>query len=154
MKKSSLMILIVAIAVVLICTGLGTAYLLTNRNAPFALEGVGDAFSEEVTIGGIAPGQARSCSYQGETDAPADLTVTLTGNDGTLTGYLSVRVQVGEEVLCDGALSDVLGREYRAKVEGKFSFTITYSMAEEVGNEAQGADCTITARYGLEGAAA
>ena len=154
MKKSSLIVLIVAIAVVLVCTGLGAAYLLTNHSTSLALEGVGDTFSEEVAIDGLVPGQERTCSYKGKTDAPADFTVTLTGDDGALTECLSVRVEVGDTVVCEGALADVLGKEYRAKVEGEFSFTVTYSMAEEVGNEAQGAACKVTAQYRLEGVSA
>lgn len=82
MKKSALIVLIAALAVVLVCTGLGAAYLMTNQNNGLALEGEGDTFREEVVIDGLAPGQERACSYRGESASPASLVVSLTADDG------------------------------------------------------------------------
>lgn len=152
MKKSALIVLIAALAVVLVCTGLGAAYLMTNQNNGLVLEGEGDTFREEVVIDGLAPGQERACSYRGESASPASLVVSLTADDGALARFLSVRIAAGDEVLYDGGLADCAGKEYRADVEGEFAFTVTYRMDAGVGNEAQGAACTVTAQYALEGA--
>ena len=154
MKKSSLIILLVALAAVLICTGVGLAYLLSRNDDGLVLEGVGDEFSEQIAIDGLAPGDRRACVYRGEADSSATFVVTLTSDGGALAEHLQVRIQVGDTVLCDDTLSAVSGKEFRAEVSGSFGFLITYTLGEEVGNEAQGAACSVLAQYTLEGSAA
>ena len=155
MKKSAYVILIAALAVVLICTGIGLAYLLVSRNDEgLVLDGVGSDFSEQVVIDGIAPGEARTWIYRGEADSSATFTVTLMSDGGALAQYLRVRILVGNAILCDDTLAAVSGQSFRTDVHDGFGFIISYSLGEEVGNEAQGAACAILAQYTLEGSAA
>lgn len=154
MKKTSYIILIVALAAVLICTGIGLAYLIASKNDEgLVLEGIGSEYSENVVIDGLAPGEARTCLYRGDADSSATFVVKLMSDGGALEPFLRVRIQVGNQVVYNDTLSGALNREYRADVSNGFVFMVTYSLGEEVGNEAQGAACAILARYTLEGSA-
>lgn len=104
--------------------------------------------SIEISLDSFYPGVSRSyvIAFSCPSDGDYKLSFTFDGSEeGTLQNFLSAQISIGEEVLFDKLLKEYYAAEeafsYTAHVDGKSSLNvrISYSMSEDVGDEAQGA---------------
>ncbi len=118
----------------------------------------GDTIKLDITVNGaksiefeglaLIPGEQREYSVALRSDIPGDYVLNLDfveeGTDNDLKHYVYARLRMGDEIICDERLSDLLDGEpltvasYLSKKEGA-DITITYYMPLEVGNEAENA---------------
>lgn len=150
MSKKQIAILIIAVAVTVAAASVGTAYVVVTGNSELALDGAGDEFTASARIDGLLPGQSSTSEYKAHAPADAVFTILLSGGAGDDLGrYLDVTVSVNGNALYSGNYLSCRGVIFTADVSGDFTFSITYSLPQSVGNSAQGKECSVTARCTL-----
>ncbi|MBE5731257.1 MAG: hypothetical protein E7350_04845 [Clostridiales bacterium] len=150
MKKKSLNILIVALAVVAIFGGMLAIYVNDAK----------DSFAESITVDSdgvtetvvsvndltLIPTQRKdyTLSLQSEIEGTFDVVLDCEETrDGGMKQFVFVTVKSGDSVVYEGGLSDLLGDTdvmFQVEIDSETAvqLTICYEMPESVGNEAQG----------------
>ena len=151
MSKRSIVILIVALAVVAVAASIGAAYVVEKENSGMALTSAGEEFTDSARIEGLLPGQSSVQEYKAHSPGGATFTLSLTGGHFSDLGrYLHVSIKLNGKELYDGAYLYCKGVIYTAKVSGDFTFSVTYSLPEDAGNGAQGKECDIVLHCSLQ----
>lgn len=152
MKQKSLIIFIIAIALILAGTGVGTAYVLTQRDEPLITQG-DDPYVETVTFDNMVPGgDGYVTEYTADGGVGSVFSARFSGGgEGTLGEYLTVEVIVAGETVYSGEYAGCTSGAITKEVSGEFTFSVAFRLAETVGDEAQGLSCDITTEYALEG---
>lgn len=151
MKGKALIGLIAILAGLLVCTGIASEYILDNNSGALELSQDGEPYVETVRADNMVPGKSETFSYTAEAQGDATFSVRfVAGNVSDLNEYLTFTVVVNGETLYNGAAAGCFGEAVTAQVSGEFTFSVTYLLAESVGNEAQGLASEFTIEYALE----
>ena len=152
MKGKSLIILIVAVALIAAGTGIAAAYLLNGGGSGFVLETDGTPVEENLNIEGLYPGQSKTVKHSVRLTGEAEFSLSLTlGEENALTESLDVAVTVAGEEIFSGKAAQLAESGVSCGVSGDFEFSVTYSLAETAGNDAQGKRAELKIEYSLKG---
>ena len=151
MKGRSLLVLLAIVAVLTIGTVAAAVYIVKD-DGDFIVGGDGSSVSESAEIKDLLPGEARTVTHKAKAKGSADFVVALRqGGENSLDQYISVTLKVNEETVFSGTVPEFLENgEVRCPVSGEFGFSVTYSIDESVGNEAQGKKSDLTIIYKIE----
>ena len=151
MSKKAIVILIVAMAVVAVAASIGVAYVIEREDSGMALTSAGDEFTDSARIEGMLPGQSSVQEYKANAPGGATFILSLMGGHSSdLARYLHVSIKLNGTELYGGAYLGCKGVIYTAKVSGDFTFSVTYSLPQDVGNGAQSKECDITLYCSLQ----
>lgn len=154
MKRTSLIVFIIAIALILAGTGVGAAYVLTNKDAPQITQG-GEPLTETLSFGNMVPGGEYVAEYTADGGAGSLFSARFSGGgEDTLAEFLTIDVVVDGETVFSGSYAECAETAVTKQVSGEFGFFVAFRLDVSVGDEAQGLACEITAEYALEGASA
>ncbi len=152
MKGKSLIILIVAVVLIAAGTGIAAAYLLDGGGSGFVLETDGTPVEENLNIEGLYPGQSKTVEHSVRLTGEAEYSLSLTlGEENALTESLDVAVTVAGKEIFSGKAAQLAESGASCGVSGDFEFSVTYSLAETAGNEAQGKRAELKIEYSLKG---
>ncbi len=151
MKGKSLLAVLVIVAILFVGTVFAAAFILKN-NTGFSLEKDSDSVTEIVRLNNMLPGDSRSHEHTADAESFATFSVSLEeGGENALNPYLSVKLVVNDETLFEGSVEEFLAKEKIEKeLNGKFTFSVIYTLPESVGNEAQGKASELKMIYSLK----
>ncbi|MBR2970909.1 MAG: hypothetical protein IKC48_03840 [Clostridia bacterium] len=162
MKKRSLNILIVALAVVAVFAGMLVVYLNDAKdNFADSITLSNDGVTETVVSVNdlsLIPTQKKdySISLQAEIEGTFDVVLDFAETrDGGMKQFVLVTIKSGDSVVYEGGLSDLLDDTdvvFQVEIEsGKaVDVNICYEMPESVGNEAQGTSADFDVHFRIE----
>ncbi len=151
MKGKSLAVVLSVVAVLLIGTVIAAAVILKSDTG-FDLKNNAAPVTETVRLEGLLPGESKTTQHSAKAEGAAIFTVAPErGSESELDPFLRVKVVVNGETAFDGTAEEFFVKgKAEIGVDGSFTFSVTYTLPESVGNEAQGKSSELKIIYSLK----